>query len=117
MPEMMRVAYRDEAMTIYPIRAVNPASNGECFSFVGVPDNARGRFLPLKAKELGCIPHLHFKQLAEMQSVTLDNGDVILPEMVTDKVLPANAFALVFLPSEDYIQSFVQENQKLFEHF
>ena len=113
---MMRVALKDDEVTIYPIRATNSKGNNECYSFVGIPNNAKPRFLPMKARELGCIPNIHFKPLSNMQSVTLENGDVVLPEMVTDVTLPSNAFALIFLPNEDYIQSFIQDNQALFDH-
>ena len=104
-------------MTFYPIRAVSAKTGKECFSFIGVPDCAKGKFLPQKAKQLGCVPNLHFKLLSDSQSVTLDNGDVIFPEMVTDKQLPSHAFALVFLPDEDYIESFLKDNQPLFNRF
>ena len=46
----MRIAIRDDAMTFYPVRAVNSRTGKECFSFIGVPDNAKAKFLPQKAK-------------------------------------------------------------------
>ena len=63
------------------------------------------------------MPNLHFKLLTDNQSVTLDNGDVIFPEMVTDKVLPSHAFIIVFIPDEDYIESFIKDNQALLDLF
>ena len=69
MPETMWIAIRDAVMTFYPIKAVNSKTGKECFSFFGVPDNAKGKFLPQKAKQLGCIPNLHFKKLTDSQSV------------------------------------------------
>ena len=63
------------------------------------------------------MPNLHFKLLTDNQSVTLDNGDVIFPEMVTDKVLPSHAFIIVFIPDEDYIESFIKDNQALLDRF
>ena len=46
MPETMRIAIRDDAMTFYPINAVNSKTGKECYSFIGVPDRAKGKFLP-----------------------------------------------------------------------
>ena len=59
---------------------------------------------------MGCNPRLHFARLKSGESITLDNGDVITPEMVTSKSLPAESFIIVFLPSEHYIQSFIADN-------
>ena len=42
----MRIAIRDETMTFYPIKAVNSKTGKECFSFIGVPEKAKGKFLP-----------------------------------------------------------------------
>ena len=84
-PELGRVAYIHNQVKIFPLRAINSKNGNVCYSFVGVPNNAKLKFLAGKAKELGCNPKLHFTKLANMESVKLDNGDVIKPEMVTEK--------------------------------
>ena len=37
--------------------------------------------------------------------------------MVTDKMINSQAFGIIFLPNEDYIESFIKDNEDLFEHF
>ena len=64
-PNMMRVGIKDDKVTIYPIRAVNSKNNHQCYSFLGIPRNAKPHFLPEKAKELGLIPSKHFKFLTK----------------------------------------------------
>ena len=57
---------------------------------------------------LGCQPHIHFKRLVEGETVTLDNGNVVKPEMVMGKADLAQDFMAVFLPSKEYIPSFLE---------
>ena len=57
---------------------------------------------------LGCVPHIHFKRLVEGETVTLDNGNVVKPEMVMGKADKAQDFMAVFLPSTEYIPSFLE---------
>ncbi len=78
-----------------------------------VPAQTRGKFLPKIATQLGCKPREHFKVLTAGESVTLDDGKIITPDMVTDKAVPANASLLVFLNEESSIESFIQANEKL----
>ena len=82
--EFKRIAYKDEQLTVFPVRAHDSTNDNECFSFIGIPTNAPPKFLPSIAKELGCIPNIHFKTLSLGKPVTLENGDEIMPEMVTE---------------------------------
>ena len=82
---MGRLAYIRDQVKIFPLKAVNVKNGHVCLSFIGIPNNAKRKFLPAKAKELGCNPKLHFTKLANMEPVTLENGNVIEPEMVTEK--------------------------------
>jgi hypothetical protein len=41
------------------------------------------------ARNLGCEPTKHFKQLSKGVSVTLDDGNIVTSEMVTEPALPA----------------------------
>ena len=93
------------------------AQGKECYSYFIVPYNAKPKFLPHRATELGCDPIVHFKQLVADQEVTLDNGTVVKPSMVQDPILPSHAFASIFLPNKDHVASFVENNQALFDSF
>ena len=64
---------------------------------------------------LGCNPKDHFKLLKEGHIVTLANGSVVTPDMVLSKPDPSEAFVIVFLPNESYIQSFIADNKDLFK--
>jgi hypothetical protein len=100
--ETKRVAYQDDLLTVYPLKAVG--KQGEvCYSYIGLPAMGKAKFLPKNAKDLGCDPKKHNKLLYEGQSVTLDNGTVVTPGQVTEPAEAAQAFILVFLPDETYI--------------
>lgn len=53
---------KDEDIKIDVIQNINKY-NQEILSFIGVPNQKRGKFLPQKALEFGCIPNKHFQQL------------------------------------------------------
>ena len=117
MADFNRLAFKDEFLTIIPVRSLSSNRNDECLSFIGIPAQAKPKFLPKIAKELGCDPRLHFRELSNFKTVTLPNGNVVRPEQVMDDLLPSQAFILVFLPSEDFVTSFINDNQELFQNF
>ena len=84
------------------------------FSFLGIPALGTGKFLPQKATKLGCKPKEHFKTLVDGNSVTLPDGTVVHPSMVTEEPEPVAAFCTVFLPSASFVPSFLQRNLSLF---
>ena len=49
--------------------------------------------------------------------MTLDNGNVVKPEMVMGKANLAQDFMAVFLPGPEYIPSFLELNQDLLTSF
>jgi len=109
--EMQRVAYRDDNVTIFPVRAQsNDDPSKLILSYVCVPAQTRGKFLPQIATKLGCNPKQHFRVLTEGKPVVLDDGKVVTPDMVTEKPLQTNACELVFLPDESYVESFIAHN-------
>ncbi|KAI9829945.1 MAG: hypothetical protein M1819_005917 [Sarea resinae] len=66
----------------------------------------RGKFLPQKAKELKVeIPQ--YRVLAAGKSVTLSDGKVVTPEMVLEEGKPGSGFAVVELPSIEYVASLI----------
>jgi hypothetical protein len=73
--EFGTIAYKDELMTVLPLTC----EEGErrVYSYVGIPVQTKGTFLPQVAKALGCNPRDHFKILADGQDVTLTDGTVI----------------------------------------
>jgi hypothetical protein len=71
--------------------------------------------MPVEAKALGCNPRDHFKILADGRDITLPNGSVVKSSQVTEARLPTKAFIIVFLDKNESVESFVNDNQKLFE--
>ena len=110
------MAYQDSEVTICPMRS-SDSSGHENFSFFIVPNCAKPKFLAHRATELGCDPVLHFKQLVNNKPVTLDDGSIIKPEMVQDATLPSHAFATIFLQNENHVNSFIENNQAIFNSF
>ena len=47
--------------------------------------------------------------------MTLEDGTIVTPDMVSEKPAISNAFELVFLPDAKYIDSFVNENTRFHE--
>ena len=66
----------------------------------------RGKFLPDKAKALN-IETRSFSQLVEGRSVVSKDGITILPEQVLEKDKSGTGFAIIELPSRDYVQNLV----------
>ena len=71
--------------------------------------------MPQAATKLGCKPKEHFKVLTAGESVTLEDGTVVTPDMVTEKPLSTCACELVFMPDDSYVQSFVSANARFHE--
>ena len=71
--------------------------------------------MPKNATQLGCKPKEHFKTLTAGLPVTLDDGTVVTPDMVTEKPKPTQACELVFLPDERYVESFLALNAHFHE--
>ena len=60
-------------------------TNDRCYSFAYRPDQANPTFLARTALMMGCNPHRHFKSLAKGNTVELDDGTIVTPQMVTGK--------------------------------
>jgi hypothetical protein len=73
--------FNDGNLHVIPVKIVSSDEREYgCYSFICVPRQDRGKFLPKKALELGCNVKLnHFKLLTEGQAVTLDNGNIVHP--------------------------------------
>jgi ribonuclease Z len=66
-----------------------------CCGYLLREDPRPGRFHPDKAKALGIAPGPHYKRLQEGQAVTLDDGRIVLPDMVSDPKRPGRVVALL----------------------
>jgi ribonuclease Z len=59
-------AFNDNFLTIIPVKIGSSDERDQsAFSFICIPKQDRGKFLPKKAVELGCNPKVHFRLLAE----------------------------------------------------
>lgn len=93
-------------MKVWPIELNNGSRS--LYSYLCQPNQGRGSFLPKKAKEIkGLVPKLHYKQLTEGQSVTLEDGTVVQPNQVCEEPAPSQCFLFVFIDDESFKESMV----------
>ncbi|KIW05023.1 uncharacterized protein PV09_04178 [Verruconis gallopava] len=71
----------------------------------------RGKFDRAKAVELGVPPGPLFAQLTKGNSIKLDNGSVVEPHQVLGPDIQAGGFALLDLPSEEYIEGLLAKEE------
>ena len=87
-PDDQNLMFEDKNMKVFPIPF--SSKNKDVYSFLCVPPQGNREFLPKKAKEIkGLVPKEHYKLLTDGQSVTLKDGTVVTPEMVTAPPKPA----------------------------
>ena len=67
----------------------------------------RGKFLPLKAMELGVTPGPAFGRLTKGESVRLEDGKTITPDMVLENDRQGGGVAVIDLPSKEYVENLV----------
>lgn len=73
-------AFQDSFVTVVPIKVSSSDEKSmPSYSFICIPKQAKGKFVPKVALELGCDPKVHFRLLAEGIPVTLANGDIVHP--------------------------------------
>ena len=118
-PDLDSIGFRDENLTVLPLP--DNHIDTPIYSYLGIP-HKRNKFLPHKARALGCQPHKHFKPLINGQSVTLHNGTVVKPNQVSEQASPSNAFMVINIDHEKSIEQLVNENANLLsvvrkEHF
>ena len=68
----------------------------------------RGRFKPQEARKLGVTPGPLFSKLSQGESIQLDNGNIVTPEMVLEPSRDSGGFAIIDLPSSEYISPLLQ---------
>jgi len=92
----------------------------DAVSYIIHPQPRRGKFVVEKANALG-VPKGQLRgKLATGESITLDNGKVITPNMVLGDERRGNGIAIVDLPSDDYVGPFVERaewrSEELMDH-
>ena len=98
--------FSDNLLSVVPVKVKSSHPREHpCYSFVCVPKQDRGKFLPKIATELGCNPKAHFRILTEGNPVTLENGNIVHPFQVMEDAQPSQAMIFVFLPNENYLES------------
>lgn len=79
----------------------------------------RGKFNPVKAKELGVVPS-SFGKLTAGHSVTGKDGMTVTPDMVLGETQRGKGFAVVDIESRDFLDSFFERpewsNAELMSH-
>lgn len=71
----------------------------------------RGKFDPKAAKELGVKPGSSFRDLTMGKSVVTEAGTTVTPDMVMSPERVGGAFAVVELPSADYIEGLLNQKE------
>lgn len=88
-----------------------PSSISMCYIVKGRPQ--RGSFIPQKAKALGVKPGPMFGQLANRQTVTLEDGRTITPEEVMDPITPGQGVALLDIQDVEYLSDLLRKLQSM----
>ncbi|PUU74300.1 beta-lactamase-like protein [Tuber borchii] len=71
----------------------------------------RGKFLPVKARELGVVPGPDFSRLTAGEAITTPNGNIVQPADVMEPVRPGTGVAVCDLPDTGYIKDFLAREE------
>ncbi|KAM5450387.1 putative ribonuclease Z [Microsporum audouinii] len=80
-------------------------------SYIVRGHDARGKFDRKRAESLNIADKSDFKKLAMGETVIAADGKTITPDMVLGENRPGKGFAVLELPSTDYIQSVVNRKE------
>lgn len=83
----------------------------ESLSYIVRSQPTRGTFDANRAKELGLKPGPKFGLLGRGQNVQNEKGETITPDMVIGPDKPGNGFAILDVPSVDYLDTLVQREE------
>ncbi|KAF2843739.1 hypothetical protein M501DRAFT_1013075 [Patellaria atrata CBS 101060] len=93
------------------IQALPPTKpSKEATSYVFRCHPPRGKFIVEKAKQYKIHP-AKYALLTQGQSILTDGGILVTPEMVMDPPKTARGFAVVDLPSDDYVEPLVSRDE------
>ena len=71
----------------------------------------RGKFMPMKAKELNVQEGPLFAKLAAGESVQARDGKIVTPEMVLAESKVGAGIAIVDLPNADYVENLIKRSE------
>ncbi|ORY13424.1 hypothetical protein BCR34DRAFT_586568 [Clohesyomyces aquaticus] len=94
---------------IHELPPTGPAS--ESISYIVRTHPMRGKFDPKRALELGVKRGPDFKILADGSSVQSASGETVTPDMVLGPERPGQGFAMLDVPSVDYLDSVVKREE------
>jgi ribonuclease Z len=83
----------------------------ECVSYIVRTLPSRGVFDVARAKALGVKPGPNFGKLTKGESVQNENGDWIEPAQVIGADRPGQGFAILDVPSVEYLEAIVQREE------
>jgi ribonuclease Z len=91
------------------LQDIPPASlKKHALSYIVATYPSRGKFMPQKAKALGVPAGPLYAKLTKGESVLSSDGKTITPDMVIGENRPGYGFAVVDLPSDEYVEALVQ---------
>ena len=83
----------------------------ESISYIVRTHGFRGSFDVQRAKELGVKPGPDYGKLTNGQSVQNADGETVTPEQVLGPDKPGQGFAMLDVPSVDYLEALVQRDE------
>ncbi|KAK4201860.1 putative ribonuclease [Triangularia verruculosa] len=92
------------AAKIETLPDTKPSNESLCYIVKCHP--RRGKFKADTAAKLS-VPKTEFKSLIAGESVTLENGTVVTPEMVMEATVEGRGVAVIDIPTEDMVDSFL----------
>lgn len=98
----VKLPHPDELAPAYQQKSVN-----YLIRFIPV----RGKFDPIKAKALGLKPGAKFRALSQGESVTNDEGVLILPEQVVDPPKSFPRLLILDIPNNAYLQNTIDSQE------
>lgn len=71
----------------------------------------RGKFDPIKAKELGIKPGIDFRKLTQGHPVTNENNETVQPHQVIEKSKHFSKLLILDIPNNTYLYNSIQSNK------
>ncbi|KAI9808105.1 MAG: hypothetical protein M1825_004562 [Sarcosagium campestre] len=94
------------------VKSLPPTSPSKvALSYIIKNHYQRGRFLPQKAKALKVQEGRNFGQLANGKSVVNNDGEIVTPDMVLEEGKEGGGFAVLDIPSTDYVETVIDRNE------
>ncbi|KAI9721799.1 MAG: hypothetical protein M1812_002134 [Candelaria pacifica] len=94
------------------IESLPPTSpSKEAVSYIIRNHPQRGRFDPVKAKQLKVEPGRKYAELTMGKSVEALDGSIVTPDMVLSKSKDGGGFAVVELPSVEYVKGLLRRQE------